>query len=1259
MLITLHTNMPHKRMHTLLRPTARWGLNFCEQQTGGSRGHLRRNNSPRRTRIVLLLAMVSVWAVPTAAAQRTPSYEPHVVVVQFEPGTVISDGLGKTGLQVFDRRAAAYNMYTIERVYPFLDHVQPTPKTRRNLLALRRTYFVRYSANVAAKHVARVLTVAPGVVYAEPVIIHRIDESDTGVLVDPNDPLFSDQTYLRHLRLTEAWDEVKGEDESDPVVIANVGGGGEWRHEDLRENVWTNPNETAGNGVDDDNNGFIDDVHGVNFANGDFTNNDPTGLPQSPSSANHGTAAAGAANAVTNNGVGVAGAAWNAEVMHINSGCPDRDGGICYGYQGVLYAAATGADIINASWGGLRDGEQSIMFVTQSLDLATDMGALVVASAGNSNLNNDLVPRYPARHPRVLSVGATNKDTRTKAGSSNFGKLVNVFAPGVSILTTGSNSEYVATSGTSFSAPLTAGVAALVKTKFPAITPDALREQVRLASENMDAANPGLTGHLGRGFVNALEAIKEPTVPSVRLKRWSWIDSDGNGEIASGDQVTITATVVNYLADAQDLTVALAPAGAYPFIDMTTAEVNVGSLPDGDSTEVTFEFVAASSAPTNQRVRFYLRSRDGAYEDEADMITLGVNRSLDAVHQSLSALYTSTGGNDWRINANWDITTVPSEEELSSWYGVFLSEGFLVSLDLDGNNLNGPLPAELGILSQLTALHLQNNSLSGEIPSELGNLSQLARLSLHGNSLSGPVPSELGNLSQLSRLSLYGNSLSGSLPSELGNLSQLSVLYLGGNSLSGSLPSELGNLSQLTALSLYRNSLSGPIPSELGNLSQLSLLSLYRNSLSGEIPSELGSLSQLSVLYLGGNSLSGSLPSWLGNLSQLTALSLYENSLSGEIPSELGNLSQLTYLNLRENSLSGPIPSELGNLLKLTRLYLQDNVLSGRLPRSLMQLDTLQYLFFGGQDLCAPEDDAFQAWLSSIPNTSGPTCSVVAIGIDGSVVDQTFTEGIAITPLVLPEAVGGTPPYVYALDPALPAGLVFDDTTRTITGAPTMTTDHATYTYTVADVGAMTASLSFGIEVVSAVSFPSAVADQSFPRAQPIVPLVLPAAMGGAPPTSYALTPALPAGLTMDTTTLTISGTPTVVTAAVSYTFKATGANGSSDSLMFSIEVYFPTDAQRETLPTAFALRGNYPNPFQHTTQIVFDLPWPAEVTVDVLDVLGRRMLSTPSRDLAGGWGRSISLSGATLPAGLYMYRVHASAPEGDKVHVGRFVRIK
>ena len=306
-----------------------------------------------RSMTALLLSLALV--VPLAAAQDSPEYADHVVVVQFAPDVFIANKSGTTGLQDFDRRAAYYGVYLIERVYPFLDHVQPTPKTRRNLMALRRTYYVRYHASALPEQVAGNLAAAPGVVYAEPVLVNRTQASDTWERADPDDPRFDEQTELRRLRLPEAWDEVKSEDGAPRVVIAIVDGGGEWRHEDLRANVWTNQDEIPGNGVDDDGNGFIDDVHGVNFANGDDTDNDPTGLPETPGNANHGTNSAGAASAVTDNNVGVAGAAWNADLMHINAGCEgaEGDGGICYGYEGVLYAAANGADIINASWGGL------------------------------------------------------------------------------------------------------------------------------------------------------------------------------------------------------------------------------------------------------------------------------------------------------------------------------------------------------------------------------------------------------------------------------------------------------------------------------------------------------------------------------------------------------------------------------------------------------------------------------------------------------------------------------------------------------------------------------------------------------------------------------------------------------------------------------------------------------------------------------------------------------------------------------------------
>ncbi len=1197
---------------------------------------------------------------PTAFAQEEPSYKAGVVVVQFSPGVSIANKAARAGLQDFDRRATGYGVHLIERVYPFLDHVEPTPKTRRNLLALRRTYYVRYTADVLPKEISADLASAPGVVYAEPVLINRT-QAGRGQRVDPNDPHFGDQPELRLLQLPEAWDVVRGEEGAPRVVIAVVDGGGEWRHEDLRANVWTNPGEVAGNGIDDDNNGFIDDVHGVNFANGDDTDNDPTGLPETPDDALHGTASAGLASAVTDNGVGIAGAAWNAEIMHINTGCgrAERDGAICHGYEGILYAAANGADIINASWGGLPSTDDRVTFLDQTLDLATDMGALVVASASNDNINNDLFRYYPARNPRVLSVGATEKATRQRAGFSNYGKLVNVFAPGVDILTTESDNGYVLVSGTSFSSPLTAGVAALVKTKFPEMTPDALREHIRLTSDNMDAENPSLAGHLGRGFVNALAAVQTPSLPAVRLKRWSWADRDGDRQIASGDAVTVTATVVNYLSDARQLTVELVEAEPYPFIEMTVGKADVGYLASGDSVEVRFEFRVATDTPVNQRVRFYTHIRDGAHEDQADMLSFQVNRSLEVVHRSLSAFYTATGGDNWTDNDNWDITRVPTEEELGTWAGAVLSEGWLVELDLPENNLTGQLPPELGNLTQLQALDLYYNSLIGTIPPELGNLMQLLELDLDGNILAGTIPPELGNLTQLQVLDLRNNTLTGEILPEFGNLPQLQKLYLHRNTLTGTIPPELGNLTQqLAVLRLDENTFTGEIPPELGNLTHLEVLRLNDNSLTGEIPPELGNLTQLEVLGLYENTLTGEIPPELGNLTQLQVLWLEHNSLTGEIPPELGNLTQLWWLDLFDNTLTGQIPPEFGNLGQLERLDLSNNHLTGVLPRSLMQLDSLQSFNFDGQTLCAPSDDAFQGWLSGIPDVEGPTCGPLKFASD--VDNRTFTVNRPVASLVLPEATGSTTSYTYTLEPALPSGLGFDASLRTISGTPTAITPAASYMYSVADNSGNAASLTFTVEVVPAVSFGDMIADLSFALAQPIDSLVLPEAAGGAAPVAYALTPALPAGLAFDATNRILTGTPTVVTDSPKpYKYSATGANGSRDSLLFTVEVFSPVAAEHESLPASFAVHGNYPNPFRESTRLVFDLPWPASVTVEVMDITGRRVFTVPATGKAAGWRHMISLSGRAMSSGLYLYRLTATSLEGNSVHTGKFVRIR
>ena len=279
----------------------------------------------------------------------------------------------------------------------------------------------------------------------------------------------------------------------------------------------------------------------------------------------------------------------------------------------------------------------------------------------------------------------------------------------------------------------------------------------------------------------------------------------------------------------------------------------------------------------------------------------------------LLALYDATDGLNWAHSENWTI-----KRQLDDWHGVSVDsqQGRLTGLELGGNQLTGPIPPELGQLSQLEWLDLGWNRLTGPIPPELGQLSQLQRLDLFGNQLAGPIPPELGQLSQLQWLRLFGNQLTGPIPPELGQLSQLQELALGANQLTGPIPPELGQLSQLQRLRLGRNQLTGPIPPELGQLSQLQRLDLFGNQLTGAIPPELGQLSRLESLALDNNDLTGSVPPELSRMRSLKALGLAHNSgLSGTLPSGLTSLRQLEWLLAGGTELCAPSAADFQNWL--------------------------------------------------------------------------------------------------------------------------------------------------------------------------------------------------------------------------------------------------------------------------------------------------------------------------------------------------------
>lgn len=313
----------------------------------------------------------------------------------------------------------------------------------------------------------------------------------------PND-VNANQTYLTKINAESAWGISQG---SQQVVIAIIDNGVRLTHEDLAANIWVNPGETLGNGVDDDNNGRKDDINGFDIADNDNNPNPPPGISNS-SGFVHGTHCAGIASAVTNNGKGIASIGFKVKIMAVkvarNSG-NDRE--LTHSYEGVFYAMRAGADIISMSFGGAGGGQTALTII----NAAFNSGAVLIAAAGNEGVST---PSFPAAFANVISVGATGNNDQI-ASFSNFGSTVDVMAPGVSILSTlaGSDDSYGFLSGTSMACPLVAGLAGLILSADGNLSPSEVRNVLTGGCDNINSVNPGLNGQIGAGRINAFKTL--------------------------------------------------------------------------------------------------------------------------------------------------------------------------------------------------------------------------------------------------------------------------------------------------------------------------------------------------------------------------------------------------------------------------------------------------------------------------------------------------------------------------------------------------------------------------------------------------------------------------------------------------------------------------------------------------------------------------------------------------------------------------------
>lgn len=308
----------------------------------------------------------------------------------------------------------------------------------------------------------------------------------------PNDPSYntSNQWSLFQVNAEQAWDISIG---NSNVVVAIVDDAVEITHNDLAPVIWTNTGEVPNNGVDDDGNGYIDDVDGFDVADGD---NDPN--PDAPiSSYDHGTHVAGIAGAASDNNTGVASIGFGVSIMAVKS--TNSAQFVTHGYDGIVYSVSSGADVVNMSWGG----SGSSTTAQNIIDWAYNNGTVLIAAAGNDNVSS---PFYPANYNHVVAVASTTTGD-VKSGFSNYGNWIDVSAPGSGIYSTVPGNGYAIKQGTSMASPMVAGLAGLMLSLNPGLPVDDVVNCILNTADDIDPVNPSYTGELGSGRINALAAM--------------------------------------------------------------------------------------------------------------------------------------------------------------------------------------------------------------------------------------------------------------------------------------------------------------------------------------------------------------------------------------------------------------------------------------------------------------------------------------------------------------------------------------------------------------------------------------------------------------------------------------------------------------------------------------------------------------------------------------------------------------------------------
>lgn len=413
-------------------------------------------------------------------------------------------------------------------------------------------------------------------------------DSDTVAEAVQGNASCQDQWYLRSGNLQKSWDLLRtrgiaaGGDSS--VVVAVIDTGVDYTHEDLKDNIWVNTKEIPGNGIDDDGNGYIDDVYGVDLETGRDSGMDDNG---------HGTHVAGII-AAANNHIGVVGLAYNVKLMPIKAGMSSGFFTQSQIVKGILYAYNNGADVINMSFGG----RASDIAVQDALETAYTR-CVLVAAAGNDGAPNSLLPTYPAALSYVMGVMSVDM-WGVESGFTNYDVVpynsveYEVYAPGSQILSTIPGNRYATWSGTSMAAPYVSAMAALLRSAYPDTntypTKFIYGQIAATGGRNAVCCDPKVHGaHNLPKIVDIYNALTQLPKPEISAADFLVFDdkslsekNNGDGVIDAGETVALAFTLRNRWGAAKDVTLSLDAKSQAdidcPYIQFLTNNVNYGNV---------------------------------------------------------------------------------------------------------------------------------------------------------------------------------------------------------------------------------------------------------------------------------------------------------------------------------------------------------------------------------------------------------------------------------------------------------------------------------------------------------------------------------------------------------------------------------------------------------------------------------------------------------------------------------------------------------